>query len=174
MNVFLEKVIQIFLQEEGAWVMKRDSEAGGKTAKQVEEERRREKEHRMAEKEKESKWPCSITSPLSLIIAASPKEPKQTKSGLMYFPVTTAWQEPNSCSQREISFWKTPLVNMPLCMADSSLGPPPLSSLLSFVLFHFPSVYFQGKERRHSVDVKNALLTQSQSFSLSHSLWSYN
>lgn len=49
---------------------------------------------------KKKNRPCSITSPLSLIIAASPKQPKQTKSGLMYFPVTTARWEPNNCSQR--------------------------------------------------------------------------
>lgn len=130
--------------------MKEERKRGGKVAEQVEKESKRWRKQAWVKKKIKSNWPCSITSPPSLIIAKSPKQSKQTKSGLMYRPVTTAWREPNHC---QMSFWKTPRVNMPLCMADSNWGPPPLSSLLSFVLFHFLCVYVQGTERRHLVDV---------------------
>lgn len=52
----------------------------------------------------------------------------------MYLPVSAARCEPNSCSWRNV-FWKTAMVNMPLCVA----APPSHSAFLTFVLFHFPS-----------------------------------
>lgn len=93
---------------------------------------------------KKKNRPCSITSPLSLIIAASPKQPKQTKSGLMYFPVTTACWEPNNCSQRNgilkntvgkyASAWQRAVWALPLAHLSSHL-----------FSFTFPSVYSKVK-----------------------------
>lgn len=138
--------------------MNEEREKAGKKAEQVEKESKRwrkQAEGGRLKTEKKSNWPCSITSLLSLIIAKSPKQSKQTKSGLMYFPVTTAWREPNHC---QMSFWKTPLVNMPLCMADSNWGPPPLSSHL----FSFTFYLFISKVKREGTCwmCKNTFLTR--------------
>lgn len=87
--------------------METEGRAVGKTEKQVEKEhesRRKRAQDGWLERKMNQTDPAQSPAPLSLIIAASPKQPKQTKSGLMYFPVTTAWREPNSCSQREMSF----------------------------------------------------------------------
>lgn len=127
------------------------------------ESRRKTSRRRLAERKKKRKvsnWPPpSITSPLSLIIAASQKQAKQTTSGLMYSPVTTARLEPNGCFQSEMYFWKTPVVNTPLCMADSSFGLSPSLTpphpYLS-VLLHFPSHYFKVKR---VCEDENVLLT---------------
>lgn len=155
-------------KEEGEQGRREDSETGKKNGK-----RARENKPRKAHWKRKSNWPCSITSPLSLIIAVSPKQPKQTKSGLMYFPVTTAWREPNSCSQREMSFWKTPLVNMVLCMAYSRLGPP--LSHFSSHLFSFTFHLFISKVKRDSIlwMSQHASHTVVHSFSFSPQLCSY-
>lgn len=115
------------------------------------------------QKKRKKNRPRSITSPLSLIIAASPKQPKQTKSGLMYFPVTTACWEPNNCSQRNGILKNT--VGKYASAWQRAVWALPLSHLASH-LFSFTFHLFISKVKRDGTLRMSKCASHSRTFFL--------